>query len=112
MYKQLEEAGELDLCRRRPQGILSSACYSMLMLKTRRLQVLIDEEQYRRLEAAAARRKVPVAVVVREALDARLALHPSERQAAAEAVLSAPRMKVPDLAELRAELDALRGRAG
>jgi hypothetical protein len=84
----------------------------MLMLKTRRLQILIDEEQYRRLEAAAARRKVPIAVVVREALDARLALHPSDRRKAADAVLSASRMKVPDPEELRAELDALRGRAG
>jgi hypothetical protein len=84
----------------------------MLMLKSKRLQVLIDEEQFRRLEAAAEQRKVPVAVVVREALDARLALHPSERQAAAQAILSAPRMKVPTPKELRAELDALRGRAG
>jgi hypothetical protein len=84
----------------------------MLMLKTRRLQILIDEEQYRRLEAAAARRKVPVAVVVREALDARLALHPEERNAAAETILSAVRMKVGAPEQLRAELDALRGRAG
>jgi hypothetical protein len=84
----------------------------MLMLKSRRLQILIDEEQFRRLEAAAAQRKVPVAVVVREALDAKLALHPSERRAAAHSILSAPRMKVPTPKELRAELDALRGRAG
>ena len=83
----------------------------MLMLKTRRLQILIDEEQYRRLEAAAARRKVPIAVVVREALDARLALHPAERQAAAATILSAAPMSVGDPEELRAELDALRGRA-
>jgi predicted DNA-binding ribbon-helix-helix protein len=81
----------------------------MLMLKTRRLQVLLEEEQYRRLEAVAARRKVPVAVVVREALDDKLALRPARRRAAAEAILSAAPMAVGTPEELRAELEELRG---
>lgn len=36
---------------------------------TRRLQVLLDEDRYRRLEQAARRRGASVATLVREALD-------------------------------------------
>ena len=36
----------------------------------RRLQVLLDEDRYGRLAAEADRRTVPVAVIVREAIDA------------------------------------------
>lgn len=82
------------------------------MLKTRRLQVLIDEDQFRRLEAVAADRKVAVAVVVREALDDRLGLGSGEREAAADFILGASRMRVGDPNELREELEELRGRAG
>ena len=46
----------------------TGACYSMSML-TRRLQVLLDDSRYQRLEAAARRRRVSVATVVREAID-------------------------------------------
>lgn len=79
---------------------------------TRRLQVLIDDDRHRRLEAEATRRGVPVAVLVREAIDA---LYPStveERRAAAERILAAVPMAVPDAEALRAELDELRGRRG
>lgn len=83
----------------------------MCML-TRRLQILLDEERYARLEAEAARRGVAVAVIVREAIDA---AHPSrsdERVAAGERVLAAAPMPVPDPDELRDELQTLRGRRG
>ena len=81
----------------------------MLMLKSRRLQVLVDDEQFRRLEAAAARRKVPVAVIVREALDEKVPAHSERRRAAGKRILSALTMDVGDPDELRAELEAMRG---
>ncbi len=84
----------------------------MLMLKSRRLQVLVDEDQYRRLEAVAAQRKVSVAVVVREALDDKLPSSPDVRRRAAEVILSAPPMSVGSPRELREELEALRGGGG
>jgi hypothetical protein len=84
----------------------------MLMLKARRLQILVDEDQYRRLEAVAAQRKVPVAVVVREALDDKLPSAPEARRRAFEAILSAPPMAVGSPEELREELEALRDRRG
>lgn len=74
--------------------------------------MLIDEERHRRLEAEAARRGVAVAVLVREALDAAFPTTADERRAAAGRILDAEPMPVPDVAELRAELDALRGRRG
>ena len=40
----------------------------MLML-TRRLQILIDEGRYERVSSEARSRGVPVAVIVREAID-------------------------------------------
>jgi len=84
----------------------------MLMLKSRRLQILVDEDQYRRLEAVAAQRKVSVAVVVREALDDKLPSGPDARRRAMEVILSAPPMPVGSPEELRQELEALRGRRG
>jgi len=80
----------------------------MLMLKSRRLQVLLDDEQFRRLEAAAARRKVPVAVIVREALDEKVPAHAERRRAAGKRILSALPMDVGDPDDLRAELEAMR----
>ncbi len=79
----------------------------MLML-TRRLQVLLDEDQFRRLAAMAHRRRVSVATVVREAIDRDLAGPASSREAAGRRILAAPLMKVPDLGGLREELDELR----
>lgn len=79
---------------------------------TRRLQVLIDDERLRRLEAEAARREVPVAVLVREALDAAYPATTEERRAAAERILAAEPMPVPDVDDLRDELGEARGRHG
>jgi hypothetical protein len=81
----------------------------MLMLD-RRLQVLIDGEHYQRLEDEARARGVPVAVIVREAVDAYLPVTGEERAAAIERILAAEPMAVPDVAGLKAELDELRGR--
>lgn len=81
----------------------------MLMLE-RRLQVLVDERRYARLAAHAAERKVSIGTVVREAIDRMLPASSEERSAAARRILAAAPMPVPDPAELRRELDALRAR--
>jgi hypothetical protein len=79
----------------------------MLML-SRRLQILLDQERYDRLAAEAARRQVPVALVVREAIDAVVPPAADARRTAADRILSAERMELPSVAELRRELDAVR----
>lgn len=81
----------------------------MLMLE-RRLQVLIDDERHARLTEAARERGVSVGTVVREAIDRGLGPAAGRREAAGRRLLGAPDMEVPDVAELRAELDGLRGR--
>ncbi len=84
----------------------------LICMLTHRLQVLIDDERLARLEAEADRRKVPVAVVVRDAIDAAYPTDHSARQTAAARILAAEPMPVPAPSELRTELDDLRGRRG
>lgn len=84
-----------------------------MSMLNRRLQVLLDEGQYRRLERAARRRKVTVSTVVRDALERDLTSEDDVlRHEAGQRILAAPEMEVPDVDELLAELDALRGRRG
>ena len=74
---------------------------------SRRVQLLLDEERYERLEAAAQRSGRSVAAVIRDAIDQ----IPSEkdwprRREALLAILAAEPMPVPeDPADLRRELD-------
>jgi hypothetical protein len=75
----------------------------------RRLQVLIDEDRWSRLEREANRRGVPVAVLVREAIDERFPGGVDRRRAALQAILDAEPMPVPEPDELRSELDSIRG---
>ncbi len=75
-----------------------------------RLQVLIDDERHRRIVGAARERGVSVATVVREAIDSGLSGPSSRRLAAGRRLLDAADMPVPAPNELRAELEALRGR--
>ena len=79
---------------------------------SRRLQVLLDEGQYARLAAYAAERNLSVGAAVREAIDRAVPFGAAARAAAAEAILAAEPMDVPSPAELRRELDDLRGRRG
>jgi hypothetical protein len=82
-----------------------------MSMKTERLQVLIELDQRERLEREAAARGASVATLVREAID--LAFPASgNRRAAADVILRATPMQVPDIDELRVELDHLRGRRG
>jgi len=82
----------------------------MLMSLDRRLQILLDEERHERLTAVARERGVSVATVVREAIDRGLAGSAGRRQAAGRRILDAPDIDVPDVEELKHELDELRAR--
>lgn len=77
-----------------------------------RLQVLLDDERYERVTSLARQRRVPVAEVVREAIDRGLGAAPRRRSAAARRILDAPDMPVPEPSQLRDELDEVRGRHG
>jgi hypothetical protein len=75
----------------------------------RRLQILIDDARYRRLEAVARARRLSVAAVIRDAIDAALPADLAKKQRAASALLAAEPMPVPEtVEELRAELDEIR----
>jgi len=77
-----------------------------------RLQILLDEERYRKLAREANRRGVSIAVVIREAID-RLPADGKLRRAAVESILAADPMPVPaNAAKLRSELDAAHDRIG
>jgi hypothetical protein len=77
-----------------------------------RLQILLDDKRHERIVAAARERGVSVATVVREAIDRGLPGPESRRRTAARDLLAARDMEVPDVAGLREELDAVRGRRG
>jgi hypothetical protein len=69
----------------------------------RRLQVLLDDERFDRLEREAARRGAPVASVVREAVD-RLLAEETDRRAAGDRLLAAPPMPVDDWQVVKREI--------
>jgi broad specificity phosphatase PhoE len=72
----------------------------------RRLQILVDEERYRRLEAEARRRRTSVAQLVREAIDKAFASDLARKRRAAKAILEAEPMPVPeDPADLKREIE-------
>jgi predicted transcriptional regulator len=77
-----------------------------------RLQILLDEERYRRVSSLARARGVSVAAIVREAIDRGLPAEPARRAAAARLLLDAEPMPVGSPDDLRVELDELRGRRG
>ncbi len=75
-----------------------------------RLQILLDDDRYRKLTRAARQRGVSVAAVVREAID-RIPADAEERRSAVDAILAAEPMTVPaDPADLRRELDSAHDR--
>lgn len=77
-----------------------------------RLQILLDPDRRRRLEREAAARGTSVASVIREAIDVAFPATSDERRRAAQRLLDAEPMSVPDPAALRAELEQVRGRHG
>jgi hypothetical protein len=75
-----------------------------------RLQILLDDERYRKVAREAERRGISIAALIREALD-RLPTEVEVRRAAIDAILESEPMPVPiDPAELRRELDAAHDR--
>lgn len=82
----------------------------MIMGFDRRLQLLLDEERYRRVTSLAGARGTSVASVIREAIDKGLPHDDVRRTNAAAFLLAADPMAVPDVGELLDELDELRGR--
>ena len=79
------------------------------MLKTERLQVLVEVAQRERLEREAAARQTSVATLVRQAIDLAFPPDLELKWDAGQAVLDAPLMPVAETDDLLAELDALRG---
>jgi hypothetical protein len=82
----------------------------MSMPLEHRLQILIDDERHRLIVRRARERGVSVATVVREAIDRGVSGPSARRLAAGRRLLAASDMPVPEPQELRAELEALRGR--
>jgi hypothetical protein len=75
-----------------------------------RLQLLLDDERYERVTSLARRQHRSVAAVIREAIDRGLPAAPRRRATAASRILTAVAVPVGDPAQLRAELEDLRGR--
>ncbi len=71
----------------------------------RRLQVLLDQARYERVAAQARRRRVSVAMVIRDAIDVALPADIDERRGAYEAIVAAAPMSLGSPEELRRELD-------
>jgi hypothetical protein len=82
----------------------------MSMPLEHRLQILLDDERHERIVKVARERGVSVATVVREAIDRGVSNPDARRRAAGRRVLAAADMPVPDVADLRSELDALHDR--
>ena len=82
------------------------------MTMTRRLQLLLDEERYRRVSDVARRQHTSVAAVIRDAIDRGLAPAADHRAGSARSILAARPMDVPEVDELLEELREVRGRRG
>jgi len=93
------------MCMCRPRATLA-------VMLTHRLHILLDEDRWQRIDREAARRKVPVAAVVRDAIDLALpATDADDKRRAYEELLAAEPIPVPDdPADLRRELDEIRAR--
>ncbi len=90
-------------------GTAIRTCYYMSMLD-RRLQVLIDQRRWSRLEQEAGRRKVSIGVLVREAIDEQFPGDDEERRTALQAILDSEPMDVPEPDQLHDELESIRSR--
>jgi hypothetical protein len=78
---------------------------------TRRLQILLDDGQYARLESYARERGLSVGAAVREVIDKAIPSDAARRRAAGRAILAAEPMHVGSIEELKKELDEIRGGA-
>jgi len=74
---------------------------------TRRLQLLLDEGRYIRLERRAKRRGTSVAAVIREAIDTTFPDEDLDRERAVQFLLDAEPMPIEDWPVLKREIDEL-----
>ncbi|MGH3754802.1 MAG: ribbon-helix-helix protein, CopG family [Pseudonocardiaceae bacterium] len=74
---------------------------------TRRLQVLLDEARYGRLEQHAARRGASIATLVREAIDAAFPDDGPDRSEAVRRLLDAAPIQVSDWSLMKDEIDQM-----
>lgn len=82
------------------------------MPPTHRLQVLVDEERFQRLQVEAERTGATIGAIVRQAIDAALPPDPDHAsiEAAGARLLDAPPMPVGDWAAMKRQLaDELHG---
>lgn len=78
------------------------------MSLTHRLQLLLDEEQYQRLLSRSEAEGRSMGAIVREAIDLVWVDADTRKRSAAEAILAASPMPVPEPEDLRVELDDAR----
>jgi hypothetical protein len=79
----------------------------------RRLQILLDDERYERLSRRATESGRSIGWLVREAIDARYPAFDPERRAAADRILAAEPMPLPDdPADLKREILETRSKWG
>ncbi len=74
---------------------------------TRRLQVLLDEARYVRLEQHAVRRGASIATLVREAIDAAFPDDGPDRSEAVRRLLDAAPIQVSDWSLMKDEIDQM-----
>lgn len=75
----------------------------------RRLQILLDEGRYRRVETVARQRRLSIAAVIRDAIDVALPPDLDKKRRALAVLMAAEPMAVPERVEdLKAELDEIR----
>ena len=85
------------------------SCYSMCMSTlTRRVQLLLDEDRYARIEGEARRSGASVASVIRQAIDRHFADDTMDRARAAQLLLDAAPIPVDDWSVLKAEIEGMR----
>jgi hypothetical protein len=82
-----------------------------MRMLTRRLQVLLDDRQYARLESYARSRGLSVGAAVREVIDKAIPSDAARRRAAGRAILSAEAIDVGSVDDLKRELDEIRSGA-
>ncbi len=82
----------------------------MRMSLDRRLQILLDDDRYQRVETLARQQGTSVAAVIRQAIDRGLPSPDRRREAAARQLLAAAPAAAPSVEELTAELEDLRSR--
>lgn len=76
----------------------------MFMALTHRLQLLLEEEQYQRLAHRAKSQGCSVGALIRQAIHLAWTEPDVARRQAAESILGAEPMRVPDPADLREEI--------